>query len=58
MISWDGGHGSGGRGTREGGVGSLSGLVCKEVGSVQGEAQGLLAWVLVKALFSTRMIIA
>ena len=42
----------------ERGVGSLSGLVCKEVGSVQGEAQGLLAWVLVKALFSTRMIIA
>lgn len=40
-----------------GGVGSLSGLVCKEVGSVQGEAQGLLAWALVKALFSTRMIL-
>ena len=42
---------------QRGGVGSLSGLVCKEVGSVQGEAQGLLAWVLVEVLFSTWMII-
>ena len=41
----------------KGGGGSLSRLMCKEVGSVQVETQGLLAWALVKALFSTRMII-
>ena len=40
----------------EGGGGSLSGREHREVGSVWGEAQGLLAWALVEALFSTRMI--
>ena len=38
------------------GGGSLSGHEHGEVGSVWGEAQGLLAWALVKALFSTGMI--
>ena len=46
-----------GKEPEKGGGGSLSGLMCKEVGSVQVETQGLLAWALVKALFSTRMII-
>ena len=40
----------------EDGGGSLSGREHREVGSVWGEAQGLLAWVLVEALFSTQMI--
>ena len=40
----------------EDGGGSLSGREHREVGSVWGEAQGLLAWVLVEALFSTGMI--
>ena len=40
----------------EGGGGSLSGDERREVGSVWGETQGLLAWVLVEALFSTHMI--
>ena len=39
----------------EGGGGPLSGHEQREVGSVWGETQGLLAWVLVEALFSTRM---
>ena len=57
LTLWDGGHGCGGWNQRgEDGGGSLSGREHREVGSVWGEAQGLLAWVLVEALFSTQMI--
>ena len=40
----------------EGGGGSLRGEEHREVGSVWGGAQGLLAWALGEALFSTQMI--
>ena len=57
LTLWDGGLGCGGWNQRgEDGGGSLSGREHREVGSVWGETQGILAWVLVKALFSTRMI--
>ena len=47
----------GGRNQRgEGGGGSLSRCEHREVGSEWGEAQGLRAWALVEALFSTWMI--
>ena len=59
VTLWDGGHRSGEGGARQERScrGSLRGHVCREVGCVCGETQGLLAWVLVEALFSTWMII-
>ena len=59
VTLWDGGHRSGEGGARQERScgGSLRGRVCREVGCVCGETQGLLAWVLVEALFSTWMII-
>ena len=59
VTLWDGGHRSGEGGARQERScgGSLRGRVCREVGCVCGETQGLLAWVLVEVLFSTWMII-
>ena len=57
LTLWDGGHGRGGEEPeRRGWGGSLSGCEHREVGSEWGEAQGLWAWALVEALFSTWMI--